>query len=164
MIFWEGHDVRPLLLLILISIAGCQPDSKQAVYTVGRYNPEADPAVDLAETIKQAQAEHKRIILQVGGEWCQFCHRLDAFIRETPAVASGLHDGFLIMKVSYTQGENENTEFLSQYPDPAGYPHWYVLESDGTLLHSQDTSKIQKGNGYSEPKLLAFIEKWKPGN
>ena len=36
------------------------------------------------------------------------------------------------MKVSYTQGQNENTEFLGQYPDVAGYPHWYVLESDGS--------------------------------
>ncbi len=151
-----------LSLLFLLAILGCQSSSRQPVYTVGKYDPEADPAVDLIATIERAQAEHKRIILQVGGEWCQFCHRLDAFIRETPSVATGLHDGFLIMKVSFTQGENENTEFLGQYPDVAGYPHWYVLESDGTLLHSQDTSKIQKGNNYSEDKLLAFIEKWKP--
>lgn len=153
-----------LSLLLFLAILGCQSSSRQPVYTVGTYNPEADPAVDLVATVEQAQAEHKRIILQVGGEWCQFCHRLDAFIRETPSVATGLHDGFLMMKVSFTQGENENTEFLGQYPEVAGYPHWYVLESDGTLLHSQDTSKIQKGNNYSEDKLLAFIEKWKPHN
>jgi len=151
-----------LWLFLLVAIAGCQSETKQAVYTVGRYDPEAEPTVDLAATVKQAQAEHKRIILQVGGKWCQFCHRLDAFIRRTPSVAAGMHDGFLIMKVSFTQGENENEEFLGQYPNVAGYPHWYVLESDGTLLHSQDTSKIQKGNNYSEDKLLAFIDKWKP--
>ena len=151
-------------LILLLLIPGCQPGNDQAVYTVSKYDPSADPTVDLATSLKQAQAEHKRIIMQVGGEWCQFCHRLDAFIRETPSVAKGLHDGFLIMKVSFTQGENENEEFLSQYPEVAGYPHWYVLESDGTLLHSQDTSKIQKGNNYSEPKLLAFIEKWKPSH
>ena len=152
---------RWLLTLVFLAIFGCQPAGQQAVYTVAIYNPEGDPAVDLAMTVKRAQAEGKRIILQVGGDWCQFCHRLDAFIRDTPSVAAGLHDGFLIMKVSYTQGQNENTDFLSQYPNVAGYPHWYVLESDGTLLHSQDTSKIQQGNDYSEPKLLAFIDRWK---
>ena len=82
-------------LLLLIAIAGCQPSAKQAVYTVPNYNPEADPAVDLAMTVKRVQAENKRIILQVGGEWCQFCHRLDAFIRETPSVAQGMREGFL---------------------------------------------------------------------
>ena len=81
---------RWLLLLITLAFAGCQPVGKQAVYTVPQYNPEADPAVDLAMTAKRAQAEHKRIILQVGGEWCQFCHRLDAFIRDTPSVAAGI--------------------------------------------------------------------------
>ena len=153
---------KVLCLLLLVGVIGCHQPSEQAVYTVAEYNPSADPAEDLAATIERAQAENKRIILQVGGEWCKYCHRLDAFIRETPAVAQGLHDGFVIMKVSFTQGENENEAFLDHYPEVAGYPHWYVLESDGTLLHSQDTSKIQKGNNYSEPKLLAFIDNWKP--
>ncbi len=152
-----------ILLAVGVSIfPGCQPGVKEAIYTVAQYDPASDPAIDLAATVKRAQAEKKRIILQVGGTWCQFCHKLDGFIRQTPSVSTALHDGYLLMKVSFTHAENENTEFLGQYPPVAGYPHWYILESDGTLLHSLDTSKIQKGNDYSEEKLLALLEKWSP--
>lgn len=65
------------------------------------------------------------------------------------------------MKINYGDG-NENEELLGQYPEIGGYPHIFVLESDGTLLHSQDTAKLEEGKGYDPNVFLAFLEKWAP--
>jgi hypothetical protein len=37
-----------------------------------------------------------------------------------------------------------------------------VLESDGSLLHSQNTYELESGNSYSEEAVLRFLEKWAP--
>jgi len=154
------HSITPQLLLSLaaaVSLAGCS--DPQAVYTVKVYDPARDPAADLAATVRTAQAADKRIVLQVGGDWCGWCHKLDRYIAEHPAVAQALNDGFVIMKVNKS-GENDNAEFLAQYPKIPGYPHWYVLESDGTLLHSQGTAALEEGGSYSESALIDFLRTW----
>ena len=146
-----------LTLTAGVMLAGC--GGPPAVYTVQVYDPARDPVADLAATIRTAQAANKRIVLQVGGDWCGWCHKLDRYVAEHPAVASTLHHGFVIMKVNKS-GENENAEFLAQYPKIPGYPHWYVLESDGTLLHSQGTAALEDGGTYSESALLEFLRTW----
>lgn len=64
------------------------------------------------------------------------------------------------MKVNYSD-ENENRVFLANYPDVPAYPHFFVLESDGTFLHSQGTAELEEGRGYSERTFLAFLDEWK---
>ena len=39
------------------------------VFTVAEFDPSADPFADLAETVSQAQASGKRILLEIGGRW-----------------------------------------------------------------------------------------------
>ncbi|QQS36491.1 MAG: hypothetical protein IPM56_00635 [Ignavibacteriales bacterium] len=51
---------------------------------------------------------------------------------------------------------------LSKYPEVPGYPHFFVLESDGKFLHSQDTGKLEEGKDYSKEKLMAFFKEWSP--
>jgi hypothetical protein len=64
------------------------------------------------------------------------------------------------MKVNYSD-ENPNTEFLERYPEIPGYPHFFVLDSDGTFLHSQGTAELEEGNGYNLQVFLAFLDKWR---
>jgi hypothetical protein len=59
--------------------------------------------------------------------------------------------------------ENMNEEFLSQYPKAAGYPHIYILDSDGTFLHSQDTAELEDGaDSYVPEVFMAFLQRWAP--
>lgn len=132
------------------------------VYTVEKYDPKRNPAQDLAETAVRAQSEHKRILLFVGGEWCSWCHALARYFRDTPSVAQVLQENYLIMKVNYSE-ENENKPFLDQYPEIQGYPHLFVLDEQGQLLHSQDTGNLEEGVGmaYNEKRILDFLGQWK---
>lgn len=65
------------------------------------------------------------------------------------------------MKVNMSD-ENRNQDFLDQYPEIPGYPHFYLLEQDGTFLHSQGTAELESGPGYDEQKFLQFLDTWKP--
>ena len=47
------------------------------------------------------------------------------------------------MKVNFSP-ENENKELLSKYPQIPGYPHIFVLDSGGNLLHSQFTGDLEE--------------------
>lgn len=72
-----------------------------------------------------------------------------------------LEDGFLIMKVNMSS-ENRNEGFLADYPDVPAYPHFFVLDFDGSFLHSQGTAELEEGKGYDEAVFVAFLEKWSP--
>ena len=58
--------------------------------------------------------------------------------------------------------DNRNEEVLGQYPTIRGYPHIFVLEKDGTFLHSKNTVELEKGRSYDEEVLLAFLDEWMP--
>ena len=152
----------PAFFLSSVDSSLCQTQQEYgAFYVVSEYDELRDPAVDLAAAVDRARAEGKRILLEVGGTWCGWCKLLDAFIHDHPAVSGKLEKGFLIMKVNWSQG-NRNEGFLGQYPTVRAYPHIFVLEKDGTLLHSQDTGELEEGSSYNEEVLLAFLDEWMP--
>lgn len=130
-------------------------------YSVDHYDDARDAAVDLTATIQRATAEKKRILIQVGGDWCGWCRRMSEFMETNEMVRSTITDNFILMKVTYTQ-EQPNEEFLSQYPTINAYPHLFVLESDGKLLHSQETGSLEEGAGYNEKVFNDFLLAWKP--
>jgi thiol:disulfide interchange protein len=131
--------------------------------TTSKFDPARNPAKDLDSVISIAKASNKRILLDVGGEWCKWCHYLDAFFEANQDVAKVLHDNFVVLKVNFSK-ENKNEAFLSGYPKVAGYPHFFVLESDGTFLHSQDTGALENGSetnpGHDHDKVLTFLKAW----
>ncbi|HJQ80883.1 MAG TPA: thioredoxin family protein [Lacipirellulaceae bacterium] len=132
-------------------------------YTVDHYDVARNAAEDLALTITRAQAEKKHILVQVGGDWCGWCHLMSDYIETNDQVREKIRQNYLIMKVTY-DGDQKNEAFLSQYPDIPGYPHLFVLDWDGNLLHSQGTAELEEGRGYNDKVYLEFLDKWKPAS
>jgi len=126
-----------------------------------KFNPKNDPYKDLELTVKEAQKSNKRIILDVGGEWCIWCHRIDSFIEENTKLKDYINKNFILLKINFSE-ENKNDKFLSQYPKVEGYPHFFVLNKNGELLHSQNTGLLEKDKSYDIQKFLEFLEKWAP--
>lgn len=131
-----------------------------AFYTVDHYDPKRIADDDLAMTLKRAKQENKRVLVQVGGDWCGWCKRMSQFIETNEPVRAAVEKSFLIMKVTKDEAQ-PNEAFLSQYPKISAYPHLFVLDADGTVLHSQDTAPLEEGKGYNEQVYLEFLEKWK---
>jgi len=154
-----------MILIIIISVvvlSGLSSAQSGSKYTsVTEFDPARNPSKDLEKAVEEAKVSNRRIILDVGGEWCIWCHRIDHFIEENKDIKNFIKDNFVVVKINFSK-ENENTEFLSKYPEIPGYPHFFVLESNGKLLHSQDTGQLEQGKGYSHEKMMAFLKKWSP--
>jgi len=125
------------------------------------FDPKRDPASDLEMAKVEAQRGGKRVLLDVGGEWCSWCHILDKFVESDAEIRSFRDANYVWMKVNYSE-ENENKAFLSKYPGIKGYPHLFVLDADGKLLHSQFTGELEKGKGYDRDKFFGFLKAWAP--
>ena len=124
-----------------------------------KFDPSRDPTKDVVGAVREAQRTTKRILLDVGGEWCKWCHYLDQFFQRNKDVADFMNEKYVVVKVNFSK-ENENIEFLSHYPKIPGYPHFFVLDTDGKLIHSQDTGKLESGQGHDRDKVLAFLKRW----
>ncbi len=149
----------PLIMLsVLIFIGSC---SRERASTTAGYDPDRDPFDDLRSAVDLTQNTGQRILLEVGGEWCKWCHILEKFIQEHEQIRKMMDDNFILIKVNYSQ-ENKNEGFLSRYPAIPGYPHFYVLNSDGSFLHSQGTEVLESGEGYDVQKMTDFLNRWAP--
>ncbi|MBD3223766.1 MAG: DUF255 domain-containing protein [Caldithrix sp.] len=156
--------VKVILCLLItgFGMMGCEHQTKSVDTSftgVHEFDPERDPAVDLQKAIKAAQQTNKRIVLDVGGEWCVWCHKLDSLIAQNDSINTLLRDQFITVKINYSK-KNKNDEFLSGYPPITGYPHLFILDSDGTLLHSQNTAMLEKGKRHDPQKVFAFFNAW----
>lgn len=125
------------------------------------FDPARDAERDVATAVAMAKAQNKRVLVDVGGQWCSWCHIMDRFFAANAEVASLRDAGYIWVKVNWSP-ENRNRTLLSRWPRIAGYPHLFVLDADGRLLHSQDTSLLESGTGYDKARFIAFLRAWAP--
>jgi thiol:disulfide interchange protein len=125
------------------------------------YDPSRDPARDLSAAMSEARRDQRRVLLEVGGNWCGWCRELERFVRRDPDVAQAIRCAFVVVRVNVSP-ENANARFLSAYPDVPGYPYFFVLDAKGSLLAEVDTDDFLRGESYDRAKLLAFARKWSP--
>jgi thiol:disulfide interchange protein len=135
--------------------------SAEKYVPVLKYDPKRDAALDITEAAAEAKRTNKRVLVEVGGEWCIWCHMMDDFFEKHPEVLGLREKNFVMVKVNFSD-ENKNEQVLSRYPEIPGYPHLFVLDGDGKLLHSQDTSELEEGRGYNLTRFTAFLEQWAP--
>ncbi len=162
--------MRPTKILSAIALALCLAAVPAFAQTAAdaapkqervKFDPKRDPAKDLEAAKVLAQKENKRILLDVGGEWCGWCKLLDQYFIDKKEIGAYLKQNYVVVKVNFSP-ENENKAFLGTFPKIKGYPHFFVLEKDGKFLHSQDTALLEEGQGYSDSKMMAFLAKWAP--
>jgi thioredoxin-related protein len=144
-----------LVLLVALSVTAFAQDKPQRE----KFDPKRDSAKDIQEAVKKATKENKRIMLDVGGEWCGWCHKLDNFFLTDKEAGDLLKKKFVVVKVNYSP-ENKNEAVLSKYPKINGYPHLFVLDKNGKLLHSQDTGLLETGDHHDHDKVMTFLKKW----
>ena len=124
------------------------------------YDPAADPFAQLESAKREATAASKHILIVAGGDWCSWCHYLQAFLDRNDEINRALEDTFVVVHVNYGT-ENKNEKFFGTLPEAPGYPHFWILGADGSLLRSQGTSPLEDGErSYDKPRFMAFIDEW----
>lgn len=143
------------------AVAKASEGSSEKYVPVHKYDPARDAARDITEAATEAARTNKRVLVEVGGEWCIWCHILDDFFEKNRELLDLREKSFVMVKVNFSE-DNKNEQVLSRYPEIQGYPHIFVLDRDGKLLHSQDTAELEDGKSYNLAKFTAFLQKWAP--
>ncbi len=124
------------------------------------YDPSRDAFKDGAAAIELATRTSRRILIELGGDWCKWCHEMDAFFDQNPDIKQQLHETFVMLKVNVSDS-NDNADFLKAFPKPLGYPHMYVAEYNGKVLWSQDTADFLNNGKYSRDTFMDFFKRWR---
>ena len=123
------------------------------------YDDQRDPFKDAVAAIQLAKQTNRNVIIEIGGNWCTWCHKMDNFLEKNPEIYQQLHSKYVLLKINVSD-TNENEEFMKSLPPVLGYPHMYVSTSAGKMLLSKDTAELLDENQYSKEYWLAFINKW----
>lgn len=149
---------RFLFLFVLFLSLQTISAAELPFYSTG-FDPARDAFADGRDAIKRATASDRLILIELGGDWCKWCHKFDNFLNNNPEVKKELHNTFVLLKVNVSD-ENYNEEFLKVFPRPYGYPHMYITQSNGQLLHSKDTGQFVVNGQYSVQKFKEFFILW----
>ncbi len=139
-----------------------QPSATAGTYRpVTEYDPKRDATADIKDAIAEAGRTSRNVLVEVGGKWCVWCGYLDKFFDQNSTLRDFRDANYVMVKVNWSP-ENKNEKVLASYPAIPGYPHIFVLDKTGKLLHSQDTSKLEEGRGYNMKSIADFLQQWAP--
>lgn len=130
------------------------------------YNEEINPLEQIDQAVAQAQAEGKFVICQVGGNWCPWCLRFAEFITTDSTINAVVEENFVYIHVNYHP--RKSTEWSAAMmkrlnnPERFNFPVFVVLDEQGNVLHIQDSSYLEEGQGYNKEKVLRFFQNWTP--
>lgn len=151
----KRHLLSLILMLALMLAANAQ--------TQKVYDETIDPMTQIDNALAEAQQTGKYVICQVGGNWCPWCLRFADFIKKDTTVAKVIADNFVYIHVNYPR-RGQPTELINRLGNPGrfGYPVMVVLNTDGKVIHTQDSSFLESGQGYDPKKVLRFLRNWTP--
>ena len=121
-----------------------------------RFDPARDALADYRTALDLARAQGKRVIVDVGGEWCAWCKIMERFLDQHDDLRTLRDRHYVWLRVHWSK-EQPNTALLARFPRIDGYPHLFVVDADGRLVHSQDTGLLEAGRSYDLGKFRAFL-------
>ncbi|MBQ5517503.1 MAG: thioredoxin family protein [Bacteroidales bacterium] len=156
-----------MLFFALLPVAAGAQDGMKKVY-----DEQVNQLTQIDQAVKQAKADGKYVVCQVGGNWCPWCLRFADFITKDAEIAKLVKDNFVYIHVDYSPksfkedpARKERSEKMMKRlgnPGRFGYPVFVVLDGKGKVLHTQDSSFLEEGKGYSKDKVVRFFKNWTP--
>jgi len=125
------------------------------------YSETANPRVDIAAALAQAKSNHKRVLLDFGGDWCGDCQVLDLFFHQAPNDAL-LQNNFVLVHV-WIGHMDTHLDVAQMYgvPISKGVPALAVLGADGKVLYAQATGEFRDMRHMEPASVTEFLEAWK---
>ena len=146
--------------------------SVQAQTTLQKvYNEEINPLEQIDQAVVKAKANGKFVVCQVGGNWCIWCLRFADFITNDTAISKVINDNFEYIHVNYNPRKSSGEEKEKQAAalmkrldncGRFGFPVFVILDETGKVIHIQDSSFLEEGQGYNQEKVLRFFKNWTP--
>ena len=155
-----------VLLTILLSVTAEAQTTLKKVY-----NEDINPIEQIDQALVKAKVEGKFVICQVGGNWCPWCLRFADFITNDTTISKVVDENYEYIHVNYnprksgSERQQQQAKSLMKRLDNCsrfGFPVFVVLDEEGKVIHIQDSSFLEEGQGYNQEKVLRFFKNWTP--
>jgi thioredoxin-related protein len=154
--------VATLASVLVLNAASVWAQGDQNTYQpVTSFDPQRNSFADLKQAIAEAGQTQRRIMLEVGSQSCLECKNLDQLFASNQTLKDLRDRNYVWVKINSSR-DNENKQFLTQYPAISDCPHFFVLTADGHVVHSQDTKPLEEAKGYSPDRMKEFLNRWGP--
>lgn len=126
------------------------------------YPAPGEAPAELKAALAAAQADHKRVLVIFGANWCYDCHVLDTALRSrevAPLVAANYH----VLHINI--GDHDSNADLAerfQVPLKKGIPGLAVLDGDGRVVTSLKNGEFESAAKIGMSDVTGFLERWKP--
>ncbi len=119
-------------------------------------------AADLTAALKVAVAQHRRVILDFGGDWCTDCRVLDSYFHDS-SNRPILDANFVLVHINVGHID-QNLKLAARYQVPLnkGVPALAILNMHGKLLYSQKTGEFESMRHMESSAVTQFLMQWKP--
>ena len=161
--------MRKKLFLFLMTFFALTVNAQTALKKV--YNEDINPMEQIDQALAKAKTEGKFVICQVGGNWCPWCLRFADFITNDTTISKIIDENFEYIHVNYNPRKSEGEANARQAAalmkrldncGRFGFPVFVVLDEEGEMIHIQDSSFLEEGEGYNKEKVLRFFQNWTP--
>lgn len=127
------------------------------------YDDTANAMKQIESAVQQAKQENKYVLCQVGGNWCPWCLRFAHVVETDTLIHPAVHDNYVYIHVNWSK-ENKNPTAMKYLGNPArfGFPVFVILNEKGNVIHIQNSAYLEEGKGYSQEKILNFLNAWTP--
>jgi thiol-disulfide isomerase/thioredoxin len=96
----------------------------------------------VARAVRQAQAEHKNVLVKFGASWCGWCHRFDRFLESSEPAGRLMRDSFVIVPLTVLEAPDKkaletpggNALIATVGGKNAGLPFFYFLDQQGAKI------------------------------
>jgi len=125
------------------------------------YDVNADAKAEISAAIKTAHAEHKRVLLDFGGNWCGDCIVLDRNFH-MPENQALLNSDYVVVHVDIGKFD-KNMDIAQRYGIPLekGVPALAVLDGMGKLVFAQTKGEFEAMRRMDPSSVHEFLEQWK---
>ncbi len=161
--------IARLSLTVLVLLNSVLLIAQQAPLTQDRvsarlrelYPSNVDAHKEIADALRAAANDHKRVLLVFGANWCFDCFALDYRFHQ-PDIAPLVDKNYHVVHVDIGKGD-KNLDIAKKYDTPVeGIPVVAVLSSTGKLLYSQKAHEFSTARSLDPQVIVDFLKAWKP--
>jgi thioredoxin 1 len=120
------------------------------------YDEKANASADVQHALAAARADHKKVLLVFGANWCPDCRALDKAMKGSSQ--SLIASKFEVVKIDVGNFD-KNLDLASRYGDPIdnGIPSIVVLSADDRVLYSTKAGELANARSMGDQGIYQFL-------
>lgn len=126
------------------------------------YDLSVEPSSAVQTALGQAQRDGRKVLVVLGGNWCQWCLALDDLMGSNEEIRDHLGKHFVVVKLDSAKAKQLDEAWGK--PTRHGVPVLVFLDANGKPQHIQETVSLERWQGrillHDPERVLSVLRQW----